>query len=132
MTISEPLIDHTSTCSSDAISSAANRVSAIEITPSDTSILVTEDSSTIISEDTSVMSITEANTLISASLRQPGKNDYYMIEDLNVTQCVYDFQMFAISLLGATLLHFESNLQHTLSLSSILLLEKKKKKSCSS
>lgn len=60
------------------------------------------------------------------SSRQPEENDCYMIGDLNISKCFYDFQMFITSLVGADTLNFESNLQHILSLLSIPLLRKKR------
>lgn len=82
-------IEDTSSYSSNVIIPANDTVPETKTSPSDTSILVTEDSITVISEDTDVMSTTEASTLISTSLHQPDKNECYMVGGLNISKCFY-------------------------------------------
>lgn len=79
--------EDTSTYSSNIIGTTSNTIPVTETSPSDMSILVTEDSSSAIAEDTDLVSTTEARTLISNSLRKPDENACYMMGDINVSEC---------------------------------------------
>ncbi|CEG68054.1 hypothetical protein RMATCC62417_04386 [Rhizopus microsporus] len=82
------------------------------------------NTSTPITVKSDDIGIDQAKTLISEAVCPPDEDDCYMIGNMNVSTCFFDFQTFVQSLLNERLLNFESYLQHILSLSSILLVGK--------
>lgn len=89
-----------------------------EVTSSDVTSFTPEEITTVC---TSEISIDEATSSISSTIRQPGENNCHVVNGLNIPFCFYAFQISVKSLLTTASLSFESNLQHILSLSSILL-----------
>ncbi|KAG1329243.1 hypothetical protein G6F63_011457 [Rhizopus arrhizus] len=66
----------------------------------------------------------EVNYQLSFDIRPPSCNDRFVVENVDISNCFYKFQMFVMDLIKSSNLQMESQVHHLLSLSSILLLKK--------
>ncbi|KAG0804959.1 hypothetical protein G6F18_012334 [Rhizopus arrhizus] len=66
----------------------------------------------------------EVNYQLSFDIRPPSCNDRFVVENVDISNCFYKFQMFVMDLIKSSNLQMESQVHHLLSSSSILLLKK--------